>query len=65
MIKINGKEENEALGKTISNYLTEKGYKLTFIAVEVNGNILPKNEYNTYTISDSDVIEVVNFVGGG
>lgn len=65
MIKINGKEENSAAGKTIAAYLMENGYKLTFIAVEVNGSILPKNEYNTYVISDNDIIEIVNFVGGG
>lgn len=65
MVKINGKIDDNATGKTMSQYLTDNGYKLIFIAVEVNGNILPKNEYNSYVISDNDVIEIVNFVGGG
>ncbi len=65
MIKINGKEQNDAFGKKLSTYLEENGYKLTFIAVECNGNIIPKSEYESYIISDKDVIEIVNFVGGG
>lgn len=65
MTKINGKECNNYIGSTMADYLKENGYNTTFIAIEVNGRILPKNEYNTYNISDNDIIEVVNFVGGG
>lgn len=65
MIKINGREDNNALGKTIADYLAENGYKLSFIALEINGSILPKAEYDSYIIAQNDVIEIVNFVGGG
>lgn len=65
MIKINGKERNDAEGKTLKAYLLENGYKTTYIAVECNCAILPKSEYDSYIIADGDVIEVVNFVGGG
>lgn len=65
MIKINGKEQNSAEGRTIDYYLRENGYKIVFIAVEVNGSILPKAQYDRYVIADGDVIEIVNFVGGG
>ncbi len=65
MAKINGKEITEAAGGPLSRYLDEKGYKRTYIAVEVNGGILPKTEYDSYIINDEDVIEIVNFVGGG
>lgn len=65
MVRINGKEENSALGKTIGDYVNEKGYKLSFIAVEINGDILPKAQYDSYTIKDNDTIEIVSFVGGG
>ncbi len=65
MIKINGKADDCAKGKTISTYLSENGYKTVFIAVEINGAILSKKEYDSYIINDGDVIEIVNFVGGG
>lgn len=65
MIKINGKDVSEARGRALSQYLDENGYKRTYIAVEVNGAILPKTEYDSYIINDEDIIEIVNFVGGG
>ena len=35
------------------------------IAVELNGEILPKNEYADRMLEDGDRMEVVTFVGGG
>lgn len=65
MIKINGKECDSFKDRALSIYLNEKGYKPGYIAVECNGAILPKSEYDSYIIADGDVIEVVSFVGGG
>ncbi len=65
MAKINGKEVSEAKGKTVGRYIEENGYKKTYIAVEINGAILPKAEYESRIINDEDIIEIVNFVGGG
>lgn len=64
MIKINGTCINAA-GKTISEYLAEHGYDSSKIALEQNGNIVPKAQYDKTTFADGDVIEVVSFVGGG
>ena len=35
------------------------------IAVELNGDILPKYEYSDTMLKDGDRLEVVTFVGGG
>ena len=35
------------------------------IVVEVNLNIIPKEEFNTTTLRDEDKIEIVAFIGGG
>lgn len=35
------------------------------VAVELNGDILPKAEYAARGLSDGDKIEIVHFVGGG
>ncbi|MCD8120396.1 MAG: sulfur carrier protein ThiS [Lachnospiraceae bacterium] len=45
--------------------LQMKGYPLTRIAVEVNGQIVPKAKYETYELHDEDTVEIVCFVGGG
>jgi sulfur carrier protein len=36
-----------------------------FCAVEVNEEILPKSQYDTYRVQPGDRIEVVTLVGGG
>lgn len=64
MVKING--EMLALdGKTIGEYLKTTGYDRTRIAVERNGDIVLKDEYDTTILCDGDSVEVVSFVGGG
>lgn len=65
MAKINGKEVNNVQGIRLSDYLKKEGFKISLIAVEYNGEILPKDQYDNKVISENDVIEVVSFVGGG
>ncbi len=64
MVKINGKELN-AVGKTVFEYLTTSGYDIKRVAVELNGDILPKSQYETTFLQDDDSVEIVSFVGGG
>ena len=64
MVKING-ESLEVGGKTVSEYLNSAGYDLMRVAVELNGDILPKKEYEETIFKDGDSVEVVSFVGGG
>lgn len=64
-MKVNGKIiklENQVDLKT---FLEENGYIINYIAVERNGEIVPKATYETVLLSDEDVLEVVRFVGGG
>ena len=64
MIKVNG--ENLAIdGKLLSEYLSEAGYNDQRIAVEKNGNIVPKAKYSETYLESGDELEVVSFVGGG
>lgn len=64
MVKINGEKLNIA-GENVAEYLSESGYDLKRVAVELNGDILPKSQYADTLLKDNDVIEVVSFVGGG
>lgn len=65
MIVINGKNVENIAGKTVLEYLNESGYDIKRVAVERNGDILPKSRYESTVLQDGDSIEVVSFVGGG
>ncbi|MBR3993717.1 MAG: sulfur carrier protein ThiS, partial [Clostridia bacterium] len=41
------------------------GYDLMRVAVELNGDIVPKVQYADTIFKDGDSVEVVSFVGGG
>ncbi len=64
MVKING-ESLDIAGKTISEYLSTTNYDMKRIAVEKNGDIVPKATYAQVVFEDGDIVEVVSFVGGG
>lgn len=64
MIKVNGKEI-EINEISLEEYLTDSKYDLKRVAVELNGEIVPKSSYNQVILHDGDHIEVVSFVGGG
>ena len=64
MVKINGKEF-DITGRTVAEYLEESGYDIKRVAVELNGDILPKAQYDSTVLYDGDSVEVVSFVGGG
>ncbi len=64
MLTINGQSVHAA-GKTVAAYLAEAGYNAARIAVERNEEIVPKAKYAETVLADGDVVEVVNFVGGG
>ena len=64
MVRING-EDLDVGGKAVSEYLNSAGYDLMRVAVELNGDIVPKVQYADTVFKDDDSVEVVSFVGGG
>ena len=64
MIKVNGEEVNVS-DITVSEYLGRTNYDIKRIAVEKNGEIIPKSQYDNTVLKDGDTIEIVSFVGGG
>lgn len=64
MICING-EKIEKDEIKLSSYLEENKINPRRIAVELNGEILPKSQYGDTVLKDGDIVEIVNFVGGG
>lgn len=64
MIKING--ENKNLNRiNLLEYLQKEGFQVTKIAVELNGEIIKKIDFENTFLQDGDSVEIVSFVGGG
>jgi len=64
LLTING-QEYPADGQTLLAWLTANNYNVERIAVEKNGEIVPKRQYADTVLQAGDRLEVVSFVGGG
>jgi sulfur carrier protein len=64
-MKFNGKDFSLTAQTKLTDFLEEQGYKITHIAVELNGEIPPKSKYDKIILKDTDALEVVTFMGGG
>ena len=64
-MKVNG-ETIILLEKTsLLEFLQRNGYAPENIAVELNGEIIPRSRYSSVFLTDADKLEIVSFVGGG
>ena len=64
-MKLNGKEIKIENPTALSVILENQGFNRSKIAVMINGDIVPKAEYDKTTVNNNDNLEVVSFVGGG
>jgi thiamine biosynthesis protein ThiS len=62
---LNGKRVELDGARTIADLLRSRGLDPRLVAVEHNGEIVPRDRYEECELRDGDVIEVVHFVGGG
>ncbi len=65
MAQINGKPAPDADGLSVAELLERLGYDRARVACELNGEILPRAEFDAYRLVANDALEVVRFVGGG
>lgn len=50
---------------TIEELLKKFNIKNSMIAIEINGKIISKSEWNREILKENDKIEIIRFVGGG
>lgn len=62
---VNGKETVINEGVTVSEFLAAEGYNQMRVAVEYNGCIIKRSEYDDTVLCNEDKLEIVQFVGGG
>lgn len=67
-LQLNGQERSfQTLQNdtTLTSIVAELGLKSDRIAIEVNGEIIPRTQWEQTSIKSADKLEVVHFVGGG
>ena len=64
-VRVNGEEIRLPEGASVASVLERLKVSTPRVAVERNREIVPKAEYPTTRLAPGDVLEVVEFVGGG
>ncbi|ADV26343.1 thiamine biosynthesis protein ThiS [Pseudoxanthomonas suwonensis 11-1] len=64
-IVLNGEPRTVAAGTTIASLLDAEGLAGRRVAVEVNGEIVPRGSHPTHPLANGDRVEVVHALGGG
>jgi sulfur carrier protein len=64
-IQLNGQETRLERVRTVEDLLAHLGYRDKRIAVERNGDIVPKSLHGRTDLSEGDRLEIVVAVGGG
>jgi len=62
---VNGETRTLAEGITVAELLVTLELAGRRVAVELNQDLVPRNEFDARVIHDGDRLEIVHFVGGG
>lgn len=64
-MRVNGQQVTLLSPMYALDFLTAHEYDPTRIALERNGDIVPRATFADALLTDDDVLEIVTFVGGG
>lgn len=64
-IQLNGEARTCAPDTTIATLLQSEGLAERRVAVEINGEIVPRSRHATTALHDGDRVEIVHALGGG
>lgn len=64
-VLLNGEPRHLPPASTISALLDAEGLAQRRVAVEVNGEIVPRGRHAEHALSDGDKVEIVHALGGG
>lgn len=64
-IIVNGRETEIPEGGAISDLIRSLGLTPQRLAVELNGKIVRRAQWDSTRIAEGDRVEIVHFVGGG
>lgn len=64
-VSVNGKPKQLPVGTTVRGLVEAMRLEPGLVAVERNGEVVPRREHDQVTLAAGDQLEVVTFVGGG
>lgn len=64
-VVINGENRNFEAPLTLAGLVQALGMKTDRVAVELNRDIVPRDQWDRTQLADGDRLEIVHFVGGG
>jgi thiamine biosynthesis protein ThiS len=64
-VVINGQDYELSGVTTLSDLVVQLGMKRDRIAIELNRDLIPRDQWSATQIAEGDKLEIVHFVGGG
>ena len=64
-IQLNGDPYKINNGTNLNELLNKLKIKKNKVAIELNGEIVEKNKYQSLILNKGDKVEIVKFIGGG
>ncbi len=64
-IQVNGELQTAPSGSTIAGLLKQLDIRSDRVAVEVNLQILDRQNFDRQSLQEGDRIEIISFIGGG
>lgn len=64
-LTVNGEPRSLPRGSSVGALVRHLGLTSATVAVERNGDVVPRREHDTTPLAEGDTLEVVTFVGGG
>ena len=64
-VRLNGKDRRVEKGHTVHTLLETLEIHPAMVVVELNREILGRDNYGDFGVREGDTIELVHFVGGG
>ena len=64
-VMLNGEPHTVADGLTVAQLVCDLGLTARRIAVEINRDILAREDYAACALREGDAVEIVHFIGGG
>jgi thiamine biosynthesis protein ThiS len=64
-VTLNGEPHTVADGLTVAQLVCDLGLTARRIAVEINRDILAREDYASCALREGDAVEIVHFIGGG
>lgn len=65
ILQLNGERRELAPGLTVAALIDQLGLAGRRLAVERNGDIVPRSQHAATALADGDRIEIVHAIGGG